>query len=58
MKFKVTNIRYDTDGEMIPLPQEFTLELADHEFVEDELSELVTDLTGFCHHGFEYEVVE
>lgn len=58
MKFRVSNIKYDTDGEMIPLPQELVLELADHEFVEDELSELVSDLTGFCHHGFEYEVVE
>lgn len=57
MKFKVTNIRYDTDGEMIPLPAELELELADHEYVEDELSELISDLTGFCHHGFEYEVI-
>ena len=58
MKFRVFNVRYDTDGEMVPLPQELTLELSDHEDVEDELSELVSDLTGFCHHGFEYEVLD
>ena len=58
MKFKVSNIRYDTDGEMVPLPQEMILELADHEFVEEELGEVISDLTGFCHYGFEYEVVE
>lgn len=58
MKFKVTNIKYDTDGEMIPLPEELVLELADHEHVEDELSEVISDLTGFCHFGFDYEVLE
>lgn len=58
MRFKVTNIQYDTDGEMIPLPPELVIDLADHEYVEDELSEVISDLTGFCHNGFEYEVVE
>ena len=58
MKIKVFNILYDTDGEDVELPQEFEVEVDDHEDVEEELSEVITDQTGFCHKGFDYEVLE
>lgn len=58
MKIKVFNILYDTDGEDVELPQEFEVEVDDHEDVGEELAEWITDQTGFCHKGFDYEVLE
>ena len=60
MKYKVTDIVYDTDGENIPdLPQELLINVPDDllddsdkvEFISDEIS----NITGFCHKGFATE---
>lgn len=48
---KAINIRWDTDGENISLPKEIDIpeEMTD----EDEISDYISDVTGFCHKGFE-----
>lgn len=58
MMIRVFNIQYDTDGEDVPLPKEIVFKLEDHEDLENELSEAITDHTGFCHRGFAYEVMD
>lgn len=48
---KATNIIWDTDGEYIELPNE--IELPFGMVDEDEISDYISDETGFCHCGFE-----
>ncbi len=47
---KAVNIEWDTDGENIPLPNE--IEIPSNITDEDEISDYITDITGFCHKGF------
>ena len=50
---KATNIEWDTDGDMElleELPKE--MELPDGMTNEDEISDWLSDQTGFCHYGF------
>lgn len=54
---RIYGIAYDTDGEDIALPEELVVEVKDHEDVEDELSDIISERTGFCHKGFFYEVL-
>lgn len=48
---RAINIIWDTDGENITLPTEIDIpnEMTD----EEEISDYITDETGFCHYGFE-----
>lgn len=48
---KAINIIWDTDGENIELPNE--IELPFGMVDEDEISDYISDQTGFCHCGFE-----
>lgn len=56
MKYTVTDIVYDTDGEDVDLPSKMEIEVPDtiedpvdiDEFISDKIS----DETGFCHKGF------
>ena len=51
-----TNIKWDLGGyEEIILPTE--IELPDGMEDEDEISDYLSDLTGFCHYGFDLEEV-
>lgn len=50
---KATNIIWDTDDEEVELPTE--VELPDGMEDEDDISDYLTDLTGFCHKGFGLE---
>lgn len=50
---KATQIKWDTDGENVDLPAEIEIP-ADMED-EDEISDYISDLTGFCHFGFRLE---
>ena len=58
MKFKVYNIKWDTDGEDVDLPNELIIEVPSDEVLEEELDDYLSDeisnVTGFCHFGFEY----
>lgn len=48
---KAINIKWDTDGENVKLPNE--IELPFGMVGEDEISDYISDETGFCHYGFE-----
>ena len=45
------DIIWDTDGEQIDLPNE--IEIPDEIVDEDDISDYITDRTGFCHMGFQ-----
>lgn len=48
---KAINIIWDTDGENVTLPNE--IEIPFDMTNEDEISDYISDETGFCHNGFE-----
>jgi len=59
MKYTVTNIDYDTDGEEVDLPKELVIDIPNEDFVKytaEEIDEFISDeisnITGFCHNGF------
>ena len=49
---KATNIEWDVDdeGDLAFLPTE--IEIPDEMEDEDEISDYLSDITGFCHKGF------
>ena len=51
---KAINIVWDTDGENIVLPTEIEIpeDIVNAEY-EDEISDYITDQTGFCHYVFD-----
>jgi hypothetical protein len=58
-KYKITDIKYDTDGEEIkslPLNIEVEIDETDKDLgeIEEELSDAISNITGFCHDGFRY----
>lgn len=64
MMFQIKNIQYDTDGELVDLPETFEVDANvvyekgqvdpdDEQGIEDFLSDYISDQTGFCHFGFE-----
>jgi len=61
ISYAVTNIRYDTDGSVaiVDLPDELEIDLpADTEEgdVEDLIGDAISERTGWCHKGFDYEL--
>ena len=59
MKYTVTDIQWDTDGEDLDLPTELTVDIPNEDFVnmdEEEIDEFISDeisnITGFCHFGY------
>lgn len=61
MKLKVYNIKWDTDGEDVDLPTELIIDVPSDEVLEEELDDYLSDeisnVTGFCHFGFEYNLI-
>jgi hypothetical protein len=64
MKVKVTDIVYDTesdgviyDATELKLPTEMEIELVGDNDVESEIADVISDLTGWCVQGFNYEIV-
>lgn len=56
MKYVITNILYDTDGEKIELPKKLVIDAPkDCEDVEGFLCDEISNVTGFCHFGFKFE---
>ena len=50
---KAINILWDTDGEEVNLPNEIEIpDWVDKEN-DDEISDYLSDKTGFCHFGYE-----
>lgn len=55
MKYLITNIKFDTDGENIELPTEMEIDVPenyDSEEILQYLSDKISNDTGFCHFGF------
>jgi hypothetical protein len=55
-KMKAVNIQWDTDGDqelLKELPTE--IDIPDGMDDEDEISDYISDVTGFCHYSFELE---
>ena len=50
---KATNILWDTDGQEVNLPTE--IEIPEGMTDEEEISDYISDETGFCHFGFTIE---
>ena len=62
MKYKVTNIKYDTK-DTSDLPKEIYVNIDDSEELEDYdideiISDAISDTTGFCHKGFSFEEIK
>jgi len=55
-KYTVYDIKYDTDGEDVDLPEKLEINVPDHitesEDIEQILSDEISNITGFCHFGF------
>lgn len=67
MMYRVFNIDWDVvdecDGMNMPdLPNKMEIEIDDELKedweIEEELSDKISDVFGYCHYGFEYEKVE
>ena len=58
-KYLVNSILYDTDGEDVDLPKTLEIELSDtitdEEEIESNLSDEISNITGYCHFGFTYK---
>jgi hypothetical protein len=54
---KAVNIQWDTDGESVDLPTEIEIpdNLIEDEISDYEISNYISNLTGFCHRGFVLE---
>lgn len=48
---KAINIQWDTDGENISFPTE--IDIPEGMSDEDEVSDYISNVMGFCHKGFE-----
>lgn len=46
-----TNIEWDTDGEYVVLPN--SIEIPDNLINPEDISDYITEQTGFCHFGFD-----
>lgn len=45
-----TNIEWDTDGEYVVLPNSIAIP---DDLIEEDISDYITEQTGFCHLGFD-----
>lgn len=48
---RAVNIQWDTDGLPVSLPSE--IKIPDDIDTVDDISDYISDSTGFCHNGFE-----
>lgn len=55
-KYIITDIKYDTDGQKVILPKEFTINVPDdiegYEEIADYIGDAISNETGFCHLDF------
>lgn len=59
---KAVNIKWDTDGDLellqelskeIEIPEHIINEDTDVDEYEEEISDYISDVTGFCHRGYD-----
>jgi len=56
--YQVSNIRWDTDGGAVDLFTDIKVQVPTNEPEPDEyISDWLSEITGFCHYGFEYACV-
>ncbi len=65
----LTKIKWDTDGEslkecrlpenviVVGLPNPYPRETVSQQFIDDIVAEKLTESFGFCHDGFQWEVL-
>lgn len=62
MRVRAYDIRYDTDGLEIDLPSEliFTVDLDERPDFDpaEELADMISDQTGWCIFGCQFEILE
>lgn len=62
IKFLVTNLQWDTDGEEVDLPATVSLDVDEDELAGRDtavcLGDILSELYGYCHRGFSYTMVE
>ena len=63
VKIIIADIQWDTDDELLDLPNEVSVEMSDKDFEEvcesglaDYLGDYLSDTYGFCHTGFTYRI--
>jgi len=58
IKVKVTDIVYDTDGESdLDLPNGMIVEVDGIIDIESEVADAISDKTGWCVSGYNYEIL-
>lgn len=60
MKAVVINIKYDTDEEVVDLPTTLEIDIPsdiEQDDIDDFVSDEISNVTGFCHFGFDFELV-
>jgi hypothetical protein len=61
-KYIVYDIEYDTDGVSVDLPKRLEIEISDDitdkDEIVEELSDEISNITGFCHFGFLIESID
>jgi len=60
MKAIVTEIQYDTDGEVVTLPTQLEIDIPsdiEEDDIDDFVSDEVSNITGYCHFGFEMKII-
>ena len=57
MKYKVTNIVYDTDGESVDLPSEMIVNVDGVIDIDQEIADAISDKTGWCVGSYNYEIL-
>ena len=60
MKVRAFNIKYDTDGEKVKLPKSIIIDMdvEDENDIDLEIADYISDITGWCVLGCNYEIVE
>lgn len=57
--FECSEIEWDTDDQILDLPRKLKVEINnDIDDIEESLSDQLTNITGFCHKGFDYKEIE
>jgi hypothetical protein len=60
MKAIVTEIQYDTDGEVVTLPTQLEIHIPsdiEEDDIDDFVSDEVSNITGYCHFGFDMKII-
>lgn len=61
MKIKITNIKWDTDGQKVKLPKEEIYEIDNDyltDILEDDMNDYLSDKYGYCMDSYNCEIVE